>query len=228
MPSIERHLRVHRTARYYVLGTPGPRTKEVWIACHGYGQLAASFAKALEPLHDDGGRRVVVVPEALSRFYLDDPNKRHGPDSPVGAAWMTREDREREIADNIAYLDDLTTEVWRDIGPSVPIVALGFSQGVATVCRWAALGRTKIQRLILWGGTLPNDLPTGRGSQLFGGAEVVLVAGRRDPAVSPAAIDRDVADLGGQGVSARVVRFEGGHTLNTETLRGLAEVSSGA
>lgn len=219
---------MHRTARYYVLGTPGARTEEVWIACHGYGQLAASFAKAVGPLQDDGGQRVVVVPEALSRFYLDDPNKRHGPDSPVGAAWMTREDRESEIADNIAYLDDLTTEVRRDIGPSVAIVALGFSQGVATVCRWAALGRTEIRRLILWGGTLPNDLPTGLGKELFRGAAVVMVAGRRDSLVSPAAIDRDVADLGGQGVSVRVVRFDGGHTLNTETLRGLAEVSSGA
>jgi hypothetical protein len=32
------------------------------------------------------------------RFYFDDPAKRHGPDSPVGASWMTRADREREIA----------------------------------------------------------------------------------------------------------------------------------
>ena len=37
------------------------------------------------------------MPEGLSRFYLDDPRKRHGPDAPIGASWMTREDREHEI-----------------------------------------------------------------------------------------------------------------------------------
>ena len=66
------------------------------MACHGYGQLGASFSKALEPL--EGDARVIAVPEALNRFYLDDPAKRHGPDSPVGATWMTREDRLTDIS----------------------------------------------------------------------------------------------------------------------------------
>jgi predicted esterase len=217
----ERHLRVHRSARFYLRGSPGAGTKELWIACHGYGQLAASFSKALEPL--DADTRVVAVPEALNRFYLDDPNKRHGPSSPVGATWMTREDRERDITDYVEYLDQLVATLRTEIGGrALPVVALGFSQGVATVSRWAALGETRLQRLILWGGTLPPDLPLDRGDELFRGAALDMVVGRKDFFVSPAALEKSHAELAGQGIHATLIRFDGGHSLNSDVLRQLA------
>ena len=222
MPPSERHVRVHRTARFYVLGAPDARTKELWVACHGYGQSAANFAKALEPLVDEG--RVVVAPEALSRFYLDDPAKRHGPDSPVGASWMTRDDRENEITDYVEYLDAVTAAISREMDGSRPsVTALGFSQGVATAARWTALGQTAIRHLILWAGTVPNDLPTDRGDKLFRGASVVLVAGRRDTFVPPEAAEQAHATLEQHGIRSRVVTFDGAHTLNSETLRRLAK-----
>jgi predicted esterase len=170
-----------------------------------------------------------VVPEALNRFYLDDPTKHHGPDSPVGATWMTREDREHEIADYVEYLDLLASTVLQETGGSaVRVTALGFSQGVATAARWAALGRTSIQRLVLWSGSLPADLPADRGRQLFRDASLVLVVGRRDPMVSAAAIERDEASLRERGIAARVVRFDGGHALNRDVLRALAAEPSTA
>jgi predicted esterase len=114
----------------------------VWIACHGYGQLAAPFAQALEPLDDP--TRVILVPEALNRFYPGEALRLHGPDSPVGATWMTREDRESEITDYVEYLDLVASTIRREMHHAdVKVVALGFSQGVATVCRWAALGKTR-------------------------------------------------------------------------------------
>lgn len=224
-PPLERHLRVHRTARFYVLGTPKGKgkTRELWVACHGYGQLAASFARALEPLND--GSRIVIAPEALSRFYLDEPTKRHGPDSPVGATWMTREDREREIADYVEYLDSVTATVGREIKAKtrgVRVVALGFSQGVATACRWAALGKTEIHQLILWGGTLPTDLPTGRGDRLFRRASLVMVAGLKDVVIPVSAIERDHRALARRGLTAKLVQYNGGHSLHSETLKRLA------
>lgn len=228
MPLVERHIQVHRTARFYVLGTLGQHTRELWVACHGYGQLAANFGQALEPLGDD--TRAVVVPEALSRFYLDDPAKKHGPASPIGASWMTREDREREIADHVEYLDTLTSELRREAGnEGLPVTALGFSQGVATVARWAALGRTEVRHLILWAGSVPPDLPKDRGGRLFRGASLVLVAGQRDLLVTPLAAERAREDLAGRGLPTRVITYDGGHSLNTTVLRQLAgEISSGA
>lgn len=218
MALVERRLRVPRSARYYVLGDqqhPG----EIWVACHGYGQLAATFAGALAPLDD--GRRLIAVPEALSRFYLDEAMKRHGPDSPVGASWMTREDRDAEIADHLEYLDLLVAAL-APTGRRVPLVALGFSQGVATVARWAARGRAHPERVILWAGTMPTDLGERAGASPFGAASVTLVAGERDQLVSPTMLERSRAALAERGVDVRLETHPGGHTLNSELLRRLA------
>jgi predicted esterase len=226
MPVV-RQIRVHRSARIYVGGTPGKRTRELWVCCHGYGQLALSFANALEALADDA--RVIVAPEALSRFYLDDPAKRHGPDSPVGASWMTREDREREIADYVEYLDLVASTVSKDCGGGDPrLVALGFSQGVATACRWTALGRARVRHLVMWGGTVPPDLPADRGDQVFRGASLIMVAGRQDQLLPVHAMDREHRALAGRGLTAELMIHEGGHSLNTETLRRVAAAISSA
>ena len=191
------------------------------MACHGYGQLAPAFADALEPLRSES--RVVAVPEALSRFYLDDPAKRHGPDSPIGASWMTREDREREIADYVAYLDQVADTLAREIGSrELRVVALGFSQGAATACRWAASGSTRIARLVVWGGTLPKDLPDARGDALFRGAAVTLVGGRKDKLATPDALEQDQRALSERGIAVSLVWHDGGHSLSSGTLREIA------
>lgn len=216
----ERHLRVSRTARLFFLGEPGQGTRELWVACHGYGQLAGAFATVLEPLRSPS--RVVVAPEALSRFYLDDPIKRHGPDSPIGASWMTREDREREITDYVDYLDAVVDSVLAEAPRDVRITGLGFSQGAATICRWAALGRKRLARVVVWGGTLPNDLPAGNGAALFRGAELVLVGGRKDKLTTPEALERDKTFLTERSIPTRLLWHDGGHTLSSSLLREIA------
>src|SRR5438270_687393 len=65
----ENNLTVKRTARYFTLGDASGELEEVWIVCHGMGQLGAYFIKNFIPI--DNGRRLIVAPEALSRFYLD-------------------------------------------------------------------------------------------------------------------------------------------------------------
>lgn len=215
-----RQLRVARTARVIVLGAPASSTREVWIACHGYGQLAAPFADALEPLREPS--RIVAVPEALSRFYLDDPAKRHGPDSPIGASWMTREDREREIDDYVAYLDHVATTLLGEIGRPARVIALGFSQGAATASRWAALGKTRIERLVVWGGTLPKDLPNASGPALFRGAAVTLVGGRKDQLATPETLELDRKTLSDRGIAVSLYWHDGGHSLSSATLREIA------
>ncbi|MBK7947090.1 MAG: hypothetical protein IPJ85_18060 [Flavobacteriales bacterium] len=91
----ERFIQVQRTARYHVLGTL-EAAPEIWIAIHGYGQLARYFLNNFKGLEEG---RCIVAPEGLSRFYLDAEHAR------VGATWMTREDRLHEIDDHVAYPD---------------------------------------------------------------------------------------------------------------------------
>src|SRR5262245_4764075 len=151
----EQRLRVERTARYYVLGEPGQLTREVWICCHGYGQLAGRFLRSFDAIAEPA--RLIVAPEGLHRFYLD-PADRPAAERRVGATWMTREDRTTDIDDYVRYLDAVCERVLTEVPPGVQLVALGFSQGVATVARWAAASRFTIGTLVLWGSGLPPDL----------------------------------------------------------------------
>jgi len=225
MDAVERHLEVARTARYWVLGEEVAAPREAWFVLHGYGQLARRFLRRFQAL-DDGTRRV-VAPEALSRFYSGDGTGRHGPGSVVGATWMTREDREREIDDYVGYLDRLDAAVGAMLPGGVPRTVLGFSQGVATAARWTVLGAIRPARLILWGDFLPPDLDLGRARDAWARTEVLLVRGTRDPALSDAARTRRESEaVAAASLGLREVAYEGGHDIDQETLRGLLDQPS--
>jgi predicted esterase len=219
----EHHIRVQRTARYFVAGELSAKTTEIWYCLHGYSQLAEPFARVFDPIVTD--TRVIVAPEALSRFYLDEPAKRHGPDSPVGAAWMTREDRLNEIDDYVRFLDAVAAEVGAQ-APNKAVTVLGFSQGVATATRWTALGEIRPVHIVLWGGAIAADLPITRGASLFYGAKVTFVGGTRDIVVPIKYIQRERATLEAIGVTTELVEYEGPHALNSEALQRLAKASA--
>jgi predicted esterase len=204
----EHHLTVSRSARYYTLGSAA--AGEVWFVLHGYGQLAARFLQKFALL--DNGRRRLVAPEALSRFYLDGSNKK------IGAAWMTREDRLAEIDDTVRYLDALYAEVVPGISGKRIVHVLGFSQGAAAACRWAALGSSPIDRVILWGGEVPPDLD----ASLLKKLPLVFVHGRQDEMITPKVAAAHERRLAEHGISYRMVAFDGGHELNEAILRDIA------
>ena len=212
-----RHLSVPRTARYYTLGEPGAAVSEVWIVCHGYGQLAAAFLAPFERISSPA--RLIVAPEALSRYYLDRARAPNDPPPRVGASWMTREDRDHEIVDQVAYLDALHDLVRPPAQASrVRLRVLGFSQGVATVGRWLAQGRARADEVILWAGAFPPDVDLGPFARRLGGAPVVLVAGSRDELASWMAADSQLQRFTDAGIAARLVSFDGGHRLDDATL----------
>jgi predicted esterase len=216
----EHHIRVPRRARYVTLGEPAAAPREIWVVCHGYAQLAARFLRHFARLDD--GTRLIVAPEALNRFYLGDASGFHGPDAKIGATWMTREDRENEIADYVEYLDLVSAEVLAAL-PRAPerVVALGFSQGVATVTRWYALGNTRIDSLVLWAGLLPPDAE--QFVERLRTTMVTFVVGTRDRSVHGALAGGEGERVRQMNVPWRLVTFDGGHEMHGETLRALAE-----
>ena len=216
----DRHIQVTRTARIHLVGRPGSRVRDVWFACHGYGQLAADFARQLGAVEAED--RLVVAPEGLSRFYLDALDR--GADTRrVGATWMTREDRDAEIADYVGYLDSVYAMIMTELPSSgVRVHVLGFSQGVATVMRWLALGTARVDALTLWAGGLAHDVDLVAVSQRFAGVSVTLVAGEHDRLVSDAALTAARERLRSAGIAHEVVRFSGGHRLDDAVLRRLA------
>jgi predicted esterase len=214
----EHRLTVPRSARYYVDGKLDRTARDVWIACHGYGQLASEFLADLKPLRQPA--RTIVAPEALSRFYFE--TGFHGPDSQVGATWMTREDRLAEIDDYVRYLDAVYAAIFGAVDrKKAELTVLGFSQGTATVSRWVARGHAKPDRLILWGGLLPPDLDLDGARAALARLELVFVAGRRDRFVDEEKLAAQLAALEKAGLTARIVRHPGGHRLKAEVLADL-------
>jgi predicted esterase len=179
------------------------------MVCHGYAQLARYFIRVFETLDD--GTRIIIAPEALNRFY-----HARGPDDPaqgarVAATWMTREDREHEIDDYVAYLDDLAAQVTAELTAAPRITAFGFSQGAATVSRWAAFGRTRIDSVVLWGSGPAHDLPLGPG--VLRGARLLLVAGSADPHLAAARLAEERRRLIETGVEHELLMYDGGHSV---------------
>lgn len=217
----ERHLEVRRTARYAVLGDDADPPEEVWFVLHGYRQLAARFIRRFGPLDD--GTRLVVAPEGLSRFYLDDGGERHGPGHRVGASWMTREDREAEIRDYVGYLDRLAEEIFDEVArSSVRFRLLGFSQGGHTAARWAVMGATPPDQLVLWGAYLPPDLPVEGGRSRLGSIPVLLVRGEDDRHADEDRARAEAERLEAWGVAHRILRYDGGHAIEEDALRRVA------
>ncbi len=202
-------------ARYFKLGQLNAHTRQVWIVLHGYGQLAQYFVKKFEPLSTH--EICIIAPEGLSRFYLSELTDAGRTDNKVGATWMTRENRLMDIDNYIEYLDAVFKEELEPY-PKVPVTLLGFSQGCATVCRWAYLGNIHFERLILWAGLFPPDMDFIAGRKVLSPKETIMVAGDKDPFVTRARLEEfdQLANL--LGIEPEKIMFDGKHEINEEVL----------
>ena len=210
-----------RTARYVLLGAEPARADRIWFALHGYGMLAARFARPFQDVIPDD--TCVVVPEALSRFYLEMPRVDGSHTQRIGAAWLTRESRETEIDDAHHWLDLVHDEVIAESTTargSAPLVGvLAFSQGVATSMRWIASGHVAPNQFVIWAGFLAQDVDKAAFIEKTRNTELVFITGTQDPFVTAetkAEALRMVTELSARH---RVLEFEGAHHLDTPLLR---------
>ncbi|MFT6849218.1 MAG: putative esterase [Sphingobacteriales bacterium] len=205
MPSIT----IHRTAHYEIL-LPDGKPKGIWMCLHGYGQLAERFVRRLKPLQDAG--YIVIAPEGLNRFYWQ------GYSGKVAATWMTKHDRFNEITDYVGYLDLLFDKINNDY-PGLGWHTLGFSQGVATLARWIAMGKITPKSINLWAGHFPEDLDMGKYGRKFKGIPQTWLAGDEDQFLNDKIIQEHQDFLRSIGLKPKLIRFKGGHDIHPETLR---------
>ena len=225
----ENHLRVARTARYFELGGPesaqsssqqiaSRQVVSLWFVLHGYSQLARDFVQYFADAA--GPTRLIVAPEALNRYYLAPPEAGPAAERPVGATWMTREDRDNEIADYVSYLDTLYEALQPRLSIDARVEVIGFSQGAATATRWALHGHVPVSRLILWGGLLPPETPLDEPA--LRRSRLTLVAGSRDQYLTADRLEAEEQRLAAAGIPLRVIRFDGRHSLKRDVIRQLA------
>jgi predicted esterase len=198
----------------------------VWIALHGHAQLSQYFIRGFAGLDD--GSRYIAAPEALNRFYLETTHWKSAGQARVGATWMTREDREHEIADYVGYLDALHDEIFARIArESVRLVVLGFSQGVSTACRWLCRGRARADTLVMWAGPFPPELDTAAVAPLRA-TRIVRVLGDADESATAEIRAAEEARIAALGLTTELIRFAGGHHLDAETLKSIDGRPQGA
>ena len=206
----ENHITVQKTARFYTLGELNQNTKHVWMVIHGFRQSAQSFLTEFQPLANDS--TFFIAPEALNRFYIDKQG------TEVGATWMTREDRVNEIKDYINYLDTLYLNLGLN-NYKGNITALGFSQGASTVTRWLNATQNRVDRAIVYGGEVaPELLPLSETSGLRKTYNY-FICGKRDKFITAERLS--MAQEAYKALNFTEIFFEGGHEINTASLKSL-------
>jgi predicted esterase len=193
-----------RTHGRYLVDQPGGDGPfPVLVGFHGYSEGAERMLE--EMLRVRGDRRWLLVSiQALNRFYSKA--------STVVAGWMTREDRELAIDDNLAYVRSVVAAVRRGYPVNDVLVYAGFSQGVAMAYRAAAFvaaedGIPAPRGVILLAGDIPPDVaPTLRGFP-----PLLIGRGTTDHWYTEPKAELDLETFRTAGVQPELHLFEGGH-----------------
>lgn len=169
------------------------------VGFHGYQENAALTFSALKDIAASRPIGVVSV-QGLHRFY----NRAH---DTVIASWMTKEDRELAIADNIAYVAAVLAAVAEEFDLPRPLVYAGFSQGVGMAYRAAAFVQRPCDGIIALAGDVPPDVAPLASSL----PPILLGRGTDDNLYTAGHLAKDLEVLSDGG--ARVIEhaFEGGH-----------------
>lgn len=185
-------------------GSPGASGAPLLVGFHGYGENAERHLAELRRI-PGAARWVLCAVQALHPFY-----NRAGD---VIASWMTRQDREQAIEDNVRYVASVVARVKRELPVSERLVYLGFSQGAAMAYRAAACSGQPCQGVIVLGGDLPPELER---RDLTGFPPVLLGRGTSEEWYDAAKMEHDVELLRARKIDVRALVFQGGHEWTDE------------
>jgi predicted esterase len=176
-----------------------PRPSRVTlVGFHGYKENAAMHLAVLRQIAGDRPAGLVSI-QGLHRFYA------RGGD--VVASWMTRDDRELAIADNVAYVGLALAQVATEHDLTRPLIYVGFSQGVAMSYRAAALVQRPCDGIIALAGDVPPDVVPLAAAL----PQTLIGRGSGDAYYTAEKCAKDLEALRAAGVEASEHVFEGGH-----------------
>lgn len=196
-PEAPRTLNIQTTTHGRILVRDTPNPEAILVGFHGYMEDADTQMARLQQL-PGSDRWTLVSVQGLHRFY-------RGRTQTVSASWMTRQDRDLMIADNIHYADRVIESV---VPPEVPFITAGFSQGVAMAFRAAVRGARRADGVIAVGGDVPPELLQDPASSF---PPTLLLQGREDEWYTAEKLDADVRALQARGVIVTAVTYQAGH-----------------
>jgi predicted esterase len=198
---------VHGRYLIRVAESPGSepiRNAPLVVGFHGYAESAETHMARLEAIPGADDWTLVSI-QGLHRFY--------GRDRQVVASWMTSQDRESAIEDNLRYVRSVVTEAIHMAGEPRALVYLGYSQGAAMAWRAALLGARRADGLVTFGGEVPPEFAV---RPLQGCPPVILGRGRQDAWYPAAQFTADVDMLASRFVMVEPCETAGGHDWSAE------------
>ncbi|HET8860180.1 phospholipase [Marivirga sp.] len=204
-------IKIQHSAIYHQSAAISSSTKEIWFVLHGYGQLPQYFIRKFKEIANN--ERVIIAPGGLSRFYLD------GFAGRVGSTWMTKEERLIDIENYIIYLNSVANEVLSEATSHIRVTLLGFSQGSATVCRWAEKLDFDFEKLILHSGAFPPDIDfTDLGNKLRA-KKVYMLRGNEDEFINEDRKREQKELIDKIGVFVHQSEFKGKHDIDINSIK---------
>jgi predicted esterase len=212
---IERTIDATTHGRYLVEPAEGGSPAPLLVGFHGYAEPADAQLDRLRTIDGLTAWTVVSI-QGLNRFYQRRSEQ-------VVASWMTRQDRELAIADNLAYVRSVIDAEWTARLGSRCVVFSGFSQGVAMAFRAAAVSAYPMGGVIAVGGDIPPELDRTALGCL---GHVLLCRGSRDQWYTTDKFAADRARLREALVDTTALEFDGGHEWTDEVARAAARFLS--
>jgi predicted esterase len=191
---------------------PATRSSGPWpmlVGFHGYGEAADVQLERLRGI-PEAHQWLLLSIQGLHRFY-------RGRSTDVIAGWMTRQDREIAIEDNVRYVAAVLDEARRDWKAGAVVFA-GFSQGVSMAFRAAVhIGREApdiaVRAVVALGGDVPPELDPGALAMI---PAALIGRGAADAWYSPEMFASDGQRLRDSGVRVEAVTLSGGHEWTDE------------
>jgi len=211
MSEIERSIPAATHGRYLVSPPVSPGPAPMLVGFHGYGEGADVQLERMRRI-PGADRWLLVSVQGLHRFYQRRTNA-------VVASWMTRQDREMAIADNLAYVAAVLEAVEQEHPEASRMVLAGFSQGVAMMFRAAAATSQSVDGIIAVGGDVPPEIEAAALSRVRHG---LVCRGTNDEWYTAAIFQRDVQRLRESGVTVQPLEFAGGHEWSDEVVQASA------
>jgi predicted esterase len=191
--------------RYLVVPTVGTDPAPMLVGFHGYAESADTQLPRLRAIEGSEHWLVVSI-QGLHRFYQRRTEE-------VVASWMTRQDRESAINDNLAYVSsvlDAVSAAW----PTEPsIVYAGFSQGVAMAFRAAVNSNAQRIAVIAVGGDIPPEIESGALARL---SSTLICRGSSEEWYTADKLAQDARRLRESGVDVTALELPGGHQWSAD------------
>jgi len=167
----ERNVATGTHGRYLAVppGVPQASPAPILVGFHGYAEGAETQLERLRAI-PGSNRWLILSIQGLHRFYQRKTDT-------VVASWMTSQDRDLAIADNLAYVSSCIDAAAAEWPTRSKIVFAGFSQGVAMAFRAAVHAARGTAAVIAAGGDIPPEITPQELSTI---SQVLLARGKSD------------------------------------------------